>query len=675
MYMNCAVVDVKPKGSRNKRWDGQPEKITARDVARANVAAQTALSGYPPLFVANLKTINSCVTKETTDVVFDNPGKDVAFADGTSRSVSASFAKSKCTGQGSKSAGSSSSSSSPSSSGQSGGPSPGNNGQWNGGGQPQQQQQQPQSTSQTSGSPKCDLSDGQWHPECNGNASGQQSMSGSKASGVSQAKPVQQSSQQQSKQDPTTVKQPSPKVEKQLDAYLSNLYGSHTSRKEREAAPVQQVKDTKAISEPAAKSIANNDSLKNTSPQLLANEPFPRKHHTTLAHELDDVAGKDGPFEPNYEGLHTLQQSRVECARATVKCLSPNRWIKSGECTWECSRKGRSTKRSTFVHEVQSAEPKKTKNTIISMIESRLKNLETLMSRLLAFVEKKGEGKIQPRHGTNVTTTITPITTATPNGTASPPTPFDRFLMYLARLQTTVIECIRHIASTSPLVTNGTMIVSIEDAPPAELIGKTKRQLIIPELRGILEALVASLTGGPNHSNGQDRSCKDFDWANVYDDIKHETDTNLYPSTQETNNEPTSHMANATSAQYWNRTASAVNATNPLQEAADESAFKDDILAAQQANTPPTDPESDEAALLPNFFLPGPVLTSCVNVDWPGPNNPGEGKLEKMPAVVNDLGPGSEEQVEKWFENLEKGRVDALTGGDEAEAGSTGDTS
>jgi hypothetical protein len=671
MYMNCAVVDVKPKGSHNEGRDGQPEKMSARDVARANIAAQTALSGYPPLFVANMKSINSCVTKETTDVVFDNPGKDVAFADGTSRSASASFGKSKCTGQGSKSAGSSSSSSSPPTSDQLGGSSPGNNGQWNGGGQPQQQQ--PQSTSENNEKTKCDLSDGQWHPKCNGNTSGQQDMSGAKASGVAQAESTQQSPQQHSIQDLTTGKQPSAKVEKQLDAYLSTLYGSHASNKQREAAPVQQAKNEKVISKPAVKPVVHKSSTKNIRPQSKINNTFPGKHHTTLAHELDDVAGKDGPFESNYEGLHTSQQPRAKCARDTTGCSSPNRWIKRGECMWECSRKGRSTKRSTFVHEVQNAQPKKANNSITGMIESRLKKLEAMMSRLLAFVEKKRTGKIQSRQDTNVTTTINATATATANKTASPPTTFDLFLIYLARLQTTVIECIRNIAATTPIVTDGTTTISIEVAPPAKTVDRTKRQLIIPDFGGIAEAMFLSLANGLKRIKGKARSGKGFDWTKVYDDLKTESELNVSHSTQ-TSVEPTSLALNTTSSQSSNGTASAVNATNPLQEAADKDAFKDGVFAAQQSNTPPLDPESDAAALLPYFFLPGPVLTSGVNVDWPGPNNPGEGKLEKMPTLVNDLGPGSEEQVRKWFEGLAKGQVDALTGGEETGKDVTGAT-
>jgi hypothetical protein len=113
MYMNCACVEVVPKGTHSKRLTGPQKKLSARDVARTNVAAHSALASLPDLFVANLQAINNCVTTETTDVIFDEPGNDVAYADGKSRDTAASFSKNKCTGKGSQSAGSSSSSSAP----------------------------------------------------------------------------------------------------------------------------------------------------------------------------------------------------------------------------------------------------------------------------------------------------------------------------------------------------------------------------------------------------------------------------------------------------------------------------------------------------------------------------------------------------------------------------------
>ncbi|KAF2741100.1 putative endoglucanase, partial [Polyplosphaeria fusca] len=57
MYMNCAVVNI--KGAR--------------------LDAQAALSRLPDLYVANLKGVNDCTTKETVDVIFGNPGKDLVM--------------------------------------------------------------------------------------------------------------------------------------------------------------------------------------------------------------------------------------------------------------------------------------------------------------------------------------------------------------------------------------------------------------------------------------------------------------------------------------------------------------------------------------------------------------------------------------------------------------------
>jgi hypothetical protein len=99
MYMNCAVVDVVPKGSL-RGGTTQPPTVNTRDATRANAAAQAALSSYPPLFVANLKSVKDCITKETMDVVFDDPGKTVAFAHGENASAKPSFGSGQCTGRG-----------------------------------------------------------------------------------------------------------------------------------------------------------------------------------------------------------------------------------------------------------------------------------------------------------------------------------------------------------------------------------------------------------------------------------------------------------------------------------------------------------------------------------------------------------------------------------------------
>ena len=106
MYMNCAVVDITNK-SKNKR-DTQ-------------ASAVIALSKFPELFVANLADINSCKIQETTNAIFDDPGKDVSYSGGDSSSMKSPFAKGQCTGKPSKNAGSKNTSSSNSGSGGGGG--------------------------------------------------------------------------------------------------------------------------------------------------------------------------------------------------------------------------------------------------------------------------------------------------------------------------------------------------------------------------------------------------------------------------------------------------------------------------------------------------------------------------------------------------------------------------
>ncbi|KAJ4368792.1 hypothetical protein N0V83_005874 [Neocucurbitaria cava] len=120
MYMDCAVVDIVPptrsSHSSHPMIPSSSNTVESRGVAHANAAAQALLASYPDMFVANLKSINDCVVKETFDVVFDDPGNDVEYGDGITPSSTPSFTGDECTGKGLLTAGSVSSSSSSSSS-------------------------------------------------------------------------------------------------------------------------------------------------------------------------------------------------------------------------------------------------------------------------------------------------------------------------------------------------------------------------------------------------------------------------------------------------------------------------------------------------------------------------------------------------------------------------------
>ncbi|KAF2622590.1 lytic polysaccharide monooxygenase [Macroventuria anomochaeta] len=171
MYMNCAVVDITDQ-SKSKR-DTQ-------------AAATKGLSKYPELSIANLANINSCKTEETTDVIFGNPGKRVAFGNGDTPSNSGS----------------------------------GGSGQWT---------PPAQSKPQQGGDCATKIQDGYWHPECYGIPSWTTEQ---------QQQPAQQQQPQQPKQDvpqPDAKKsnkmKPNTKVEQQLDAYLATLYGRGLARR------------------------------------------------------------------------------------------------------------------------------------------------------------------------------------------------------------------------------------------------------------------------------------------------------------------------------------------------------------------------------------------------------------------------------------------------------------
>lgn len=210
MYMNCAVVDITNK-SKGKR-DSQ-------------ASAAKALARYPDLFVANLADINSCKIPETTDAIFDNPGKDVSYGDGDSASTKSSFSRGQCTGKGSKSAGSKDTSSSNS------------GGQWSA---PVQSTPSQGGGQSSGGAVNCN--DGFYHATgCWGNArtsqqqdsqAGQQQQQQSQEVQQSQQNQQSQQSQQTQQTQQTQQKSKANKpVQQQLDAYLATLYGRSVARR------------------------------------------------------------------------------------------------------------------------------------------------------------------------------------------------------------------------------------------------------------------------------------------------------------------------------------------------------------------------------------------------------------------------------------------------------------
>jgi hypothetical protein len=277
MYMNCAVVDLVGASSFSS------SRQRASTEASSAAVAQAALSRYPDLYVANLKGVNDCVTRETTDVIFDNPGADVVYGDGLSasssrikrrtgsctgagRTVVASFGSdssssgsfagsSSSSNSGSSSSssssmdgmshsnnansGSSSSSGSSGSSSSSGGSTGGDDGMWH----PEKYAGSASSASSSSSGGD----DGQWHPDV---VSFQSSSGGSKSGGSGQSQPIaissgSSSAGSSSKSDSlfsSFNKAPSIEVEKALAAYLKSIGQdddtSSVSPSEREDIPV-----------------------------------------------------------------------------------------------------------------------------------------------------------------------------------------------------------------------------------------------------------------------------------------------------------------------------------------------------------------------------------------------------------------------------------------------------
>ncbi|KAE8846256.1 hypothetical protein HRS9139_00823 [Pyrenophora teres f. teres] len=225
MYMNCAVVNIVPRGTRTSSSKPSPSQhLTVRDTAKVNAAAQAALASYPDLFVANLAGINNCVAPETYDVVFGDPGRAVQFGDNVGAASKPTFQRNTCTGKGHTSAGASSGSAlsppPPSSSVSSTG---GDDGQWHGGDSRQQQ-------SSTASSSTVTGKDRKYNPSIHGSTTGEKTPSPSLALQQNSLQPVdvQQGN-----------KQPDAQVQKELKAYLARLYGTKAAKQQRAACTTE----------------------------------------------------------------------------------------------------------------------------------------------------------------------------------------------------------------------------------------------------------------------------------------------------------------------------------------------------------------------------------------------------------------------------------------------------
>ncbi|KAH9865295.1 hypothetical protein IAQ61_009242 [Plenodomus lingam] len=254
MYMNCAVVDIVPKkrtsggGGRRPSRSSGGSRLKGRDVSHANAAAQSLLAGYPDLFVANLKNVNSCNIREAVTVVFDDPGRSLSFGAGQSESAAPSFKRGTCRGAGLNSADSAAYSSTSSTGGwkeslstsggqdwtwtggdssdQSTSVSHGDDGQWHG-------------DSQTSQDSAWD--DGQWRSQ--GQASWNAQQGGADAQlATAGSKPANQQEQVKANLSPVDLnevgQQPDANVQRELDAYLAKLYGKAPSHQRRDVEDI-----------------------------------------------------------------------------------------------------------------------------------------------------------------------------------------------------------------------------------------------------------------------------------------------------------------------------------------------------------------------------------------------------------------------------------------------------
>jgi hypothetical protein len=251
--------------------------------------------------------------------------------------------------------------------------------------------------------------------------------------------------------------------------------------------------------------------------------------------------------------------------------------------------------------------------------------------------------------------------------TTNPSNTFDSFLVYLSRLQTTVVDCIRNIAAATPSDAPVPAIALVAANTPISTLHK--RQLIVPDLADWIASMNIDATD-PLYSALEDLASELQRVGQLIGEKVEAGDTGALGAVP---------FVNATSV--VNSTLLLSNATeiNPLQSAADVAAFAAALSADQMANAEPTLSISTSSSLLESLSLPTPVPTidpsaailpfllsgpgpvipppgSVFNLPGPdvvgGKDGDGVSNLENFPKVVDDLGPGAELNVTKFFDGL-----------------------
>lgn len=561
-------------------------------------------------------------------------------------------------------------------------------------------------------------------------------------------KPAPSTEDQQEPEDITTGKEPSPKVEKEPDTYLDNLYsGSET----RELSSTQQALDEDDTEEAAsAAPVCVVDPVaESTRSTDFASEPAFDRESTTpssLYQEFSDVAGEDYPesgfnYDPYYTGIYNRRahlQGRLACTemKTNVKrCRKPNRWIRTGECSWKCGRKGQGSRHgqpSKSGKPVKNASPKKksaaaTPSTKLqNAVGRKVLRLQQEIEELVHFVksQKQRPAKKQKIVGRRQDIVLGNATDTTPAAS------LDMFVIYLERLQTKVIECIRAVVD-APAMATELDVVDVEDGGLSEftisgleqeatIVKRVKRQLVTPDMNpftdnedgsrdqddtlGAAEFLFPDVESNSLHTGFEEEEAgPGFGWGTVYDHLATEgsakdtteegevmdewlddvkkggkgskaigegsgkvevvddgNDSEIADdevddadgeneneggndgegleasesedNTKETTKTTTSHdtvgaWANDKLATHdFNIDSTADAATNSTSNSITTNTttlgdWAQAKLETQNANTPP----EDAASAIPYILAPGPVLPEGVKVNWPGPDNPGEG--------------------------------------------------
>jgi hypothetical protein len=184
-------------------------------------------------------------------------------------------------------------------------------------------------------------------------------------------------------------------------------------------------------------------------PQNIGSTPTPQRPQNVepssqvdkeLQAYLDMLYGKHRAQRINKRHRLSIRDPKTTTKCTTITndvetCTKPSRWVKQAACSYTCARKGRATKIPAN----------------IEGIEERLLALEKNLTELMDKIRERSRKVLVEKRRAGARANATREIEEVVVGVATADSSLDAFLIYLERLESKVIECIRYVAASTSL--------------------------------------------------------------------------------------------------------------------------------------------------------------------------------------------------------------------------------